>query len=556
MLAQVDGADAAWVVEWETGAEFFDGSGQLAGGPRLIFCAGTQEGDGVGRGEYNLTPDGETMFLNAVRYMIGGSKLVKAGNPVPADGSFVEDTWANLSWSPGESAASHDVYLGDSFEDVNDGAESTFLGNQAETFVVVGFPGFAFPDGLVPGTTYYWRIDEVNETEPNSPWKGDVWSFMIPPKTAYLPEPADNAESVGLSTGLSWTAGFGAKLHTVYFGESFEDVNNAAEGLPQGMTTFNPGQLELAKTYYWRVDAFDGFDTHKGDVWSFTTEGAVSNPNPPKGAVDVTQTPVLTWEPGVFAASYEVYFGTDADAVENADKSAPEFKGTGDLGSESYDAGNLEWGTTYYWRIDEVNDSNPDSPWTGPLWSFTTANFLILDDFENYNDLDPSDPASNRIFNAWLDGFGDPANGSLVGYDNPPFAEQNIVHGGNQSMPFAYDNAAGISEATLTLTSNRDWTINGVNTLVIWYRGNANNAAETMYVVLNGSAGVDNDNPDAAQRASWTQWTIDLQSFADQGVDLTNVNSITLGFGNRTNPSAGGSGLMLFDDIRLYKLMQ
>jgi len=116
----------------------------------------------------------------------------------------------------------------------------------------------------------------------------------------------------------------------------------------------------------------------------------------------------------------------------------------------------------------------------------------------------------------------------------------------------AYDNAVGKSEATSVLTSNRDWTVNGVNRLVIWFRGNTSNAAEPMYVALNDSAVVTNDNPDAARTTSWTQWTIDLMRFADQGVNLANVNSITLGLGNRSNPVAGGAGMMYFDDIRLY----
>ena len=119
-------------------------------------------------------------------------------------------------------------------------------------------------------------------------------------------------------------------------------------------------------------------------------------------------------------------------------------------------------------------------------------------------------------------------------------------------MPMAYDNAVGKSEATLTLTSNRDWTVNNVNRLTIWYRGSSSNAAETMYVVLNGSAGVDNDNRNAAQASSWTEWNIDLTRFADKGVNISNVTSITLGLGNRANPTAGGSGMMYFDDIRLY----
>jgi len=492
--------------------------------------------------------------LSAVELLgaMAGEVWPYALGPNPEDGALYPDTWVNLSWLPGGFAVSHDVYIGDNFDDVNAGAESTFQGNQAGTFIVVGFPGFAYPDGLVPGTTYYWRIDEVNDTEPNSPWKGDVWSFSIPPKTAYNPDPADGAEMVAPDVQLSWTGGFGSKLHTVYFGDNFDDVNNAAGGLPQGTATYTPGTLKMAKTYYWRVDEFDVIDTHKGDVWSFTTQGAVGSPDPANGAVDVKHTPVLTWSPGVYAVSHQVYFGTDKEAVRNANTGSPEYKGAGDLGSESYEPGKLQWNTTYYWRIDEANNVNPDSPWTGNVWSFTTANFLVVDDFESYNDLDPDDPESNRIFNVWLDGYDDPTNGSLVGYESPPFAEQTIVHGGNQSMPLYYDNSVGYSEATLTLTYPRDWTENGVSTLTIWFRGDSANAAETLYVALNGSAVVNHDNPNAVQITTWTQWNIDLQAFADQGVNLANVNTIAIGLGNKKNPVAGGSGTMYFDDIRLY----
>jgi len=475
-------------------------------------------------------------------------------NPTPADGALIEGTWVNLSWSPGDFVVSHDIYIGDNFDDVDSGAENTFIGNQVDTFIVVGFPGFAYPDGLIPGTTYYWRIDEVNDADPNSPWKGDVWSFSIPPKTAYFPDPADGAESVNLNAKLRWTGGFDAKLHYVYFGDNFDDVNNAVGGLPQGTETYTPGPLKLAETYYWRVDESDIIETHKGDVWSFTTEGAVQSLDPSNGTVDVKQTAILTWSPSVYATSHQIYFGTDKDTVRNADIGSPEYKGTRDLGDESYDPGMLEWDTTYYWRVDEVNNANTDSPWIGLVWSFTTANFLIIDDMESYNDIDEGEPGSNRIYLTWVDGFDNPTtNGSVVGDPNgPPFAELTIVHSGNQSMPYIYNNAVGKSEATLTLTSNRDWTVNGVNRLTIWFRGSSSNAAEQMYVVLNDSAVVTHDNPDAALTRSWTEWNIDLQVFADQGVDLANVNTIALGLGDRNNPQAGGSGMMYFDDIRLY----
>ncbi len=476
-----------------------------------------------------------------------------ASTPIPTDGALHSDTFASMSWRAGDFAVSHDVYFGESFDDVNEGTGDTFQANQNETYFVAGFPGVAYPYDLVPGTTYYWRIDEVNDTDPNSPWQGNVWSFMLPPRTAYAPDPADAAEYVDQNLQLSWSSGLGVKLHYVYFGDNFYDVNNAAGGSPQGAATYFPCPLRLAHTYYWRVDEFDSINTYKGDVWSFTTYGAVRKPNPANGAVDVKQTQIITWFPSVSAASHELYFGTDKDSVKNADTTSPEYKGTRALGDESYDPGKLEWNVTYYWRIDEVNNADPNSPWTGILWSFTTANFLVVDDFESYNDIDPPDPLSNRIFESWSDGYEIPTNGALVGNDLPPYSETSIVHCGSQSMPCFCDNSFGYSEATLTLTYPRDWTENGVNRLTIWFRGDSANAAETLYIALNDRATVYHDNPNAALIDTWTEWTIDLQAFADQGVNLTNVNSISIGFGDWNNLQPGGSGTMYFDDIRLYR---
>jgi len=482
-----------------------------------------------------------------------GTGIISA-SPEPADGAMIRDTWVGLNWLPGDFAASHDVYLGENYDDVDAGTGDTFQSNQLSTNFVIGFFGFPYPDGLVPGTTYYWRIDDV-EADGTTIHKGKVWSFMITPKVALNPNPVDGIGSVDPNVELSWEPGFGAMLHHMYFGDNFADVDNGTPDTykgPVGFTKYTPGTLELEKAFYWRVDEFDGFETHKGDVWCFTTPGAVSSVYPRNGAVDVMQTAILKWLPGDSAASHEVYFGTDKDAVRNANSGSPEYKGSMDLGSESYDPGKLEWDTTYYWRVDGVDNSNPDSPWVGLVWSFTTANFLIVDDFELYNDLDPAEPESNRIFNVWLDGYLNATNGSLVGYETPPFTEQTIVHGGSQSMPLYYDNSVGYSEATLTLTYPRDWTEKGVTTLTIWFRGDSANAAEPLYVALNGNAIVTNDNPNAAQIGTWIEWNIDLQVFADQGVSLANVNTIALGLGNKNNPLAGGSGTMYIDDIRLY----
>jgi len=196
---------------------------------------------------------------------------VTAQDPEPEDGAMRADTWTELSWVSGSTADSHDVYFGESFANVTDGIGGTFRGNQTSTFLFVGLPGFPYPDGLVPGTTYYWRVDEV-ETDGVTKHRGRVWSFFIPSSKAYNPVPVDSAKFVATDVILTWAAGFGNRLHTVHFGDDLDAVANAVEGIPQVHTQYYPGPLEFGETYYWRVDEFDGYTTHKGDIWSFTTK--------------------------------------------------------------------------------------------------------------------------------------------------------------------------------------------------------------------------------------------------------------------------------------------
>jgi hypothetical protein len=271
------------------------------------------------------------------------------------------------------------------------------------------------------------------------------------------------------------------------------------------------------------------------------------SPSPSSGTDGVNLMSDLTWGAGDFAASHEVYLGTDADAVANATKASPEYKGSKALGEESLDPGKLAFDTTYYWRVDEIDTTNPDSPWVGNVWNFWTGDFLVVDDMESYNDVDDG---GNRIFDKWIDGFGTTTNGALVGNDLPPYAEQTIVNGGAQSMIYRYDNANKTSEATLTLAYPTDWTAEGVTKLSIMFQGDSGNSPERMFVAL-GNAVVYHDDAAATQIGEWTEWVIDLQQFA--GANLTNVPSITIGFGTRNAPAAGDIGTMYFDDIRLIK---
>jgi len=277
----------------------------------------------------------------------------------------------------------------------------------------------------------------------------------------------------------------------------------------------------------------------------------------------------LTWIPGDNADSHDVYFGTDHNAVSNATtESMGVYCGRQAAEMTTYDPGILELYKTYYWRIDEVIESDPENPSKGSVWSFTTIGFVILDDFEEYG-------AENKIWLSWHDGIGYgvpgdelyfPGNstGAAVGDETSmdgSFMETVIVHTGRQSLPYFYDNNkqgySNYSEATMTLDDPRDWTEQGIEALSLWFYGDPANSPELMYVAVANADGptavVYHDNTDAALIRTWTQWTIDLQEFADQGVNLADVNSIAIGIGDRNNPQPGGSGRMYFDDIRLCR---
>ncbi|MHC4206210.1 MAG: PA14 domain-containing protein, partial [Planctomycetota bacterium] len=620
-------------------------------------------------------------------------RLYKASAPSPADGEILEQTWVTLGWTAGYDAVSHDVYISDNLADVENSAPEAFAGNHMVNFLIVGFPGNPFPDGLVPGTTYYWRIDEI-EADGETKHEGDIWSFTVPPYTAWKPSPPNNSQFIDPNADLSWNPGWGAKLHYVYFGDNFDDVNNATGATMQITTSYALDTLELGKTYYWRVDESDGRQTYTGDVWSFTatsgggglkgeyfanenlagapaytqldqqidfswsdspglplqndnwsvrwtadlnilledtytfsvwSEGGTrlwidgqqvidmwvswvgtryasipmfmeagthtlrlefadfdrnadqqlyweapsvpeqiipagplqpptlaNIPNPGNNAKDVKQAMLMSWSPADKAASSQLYLGTDKEAVKNADAASPEYKGSMELDAETYDPGALEWNTTYYWRVDGVNDLNTDSPWTGLVWNFTTADFLVIDDFEDY-DID-----NKEIWWFWKDGLGYGPHGEEPGYagngtgsavgieTTASYMEHIIVHGGNKSMPVYFDNTiAGISEVELAL-GGIDLTQNGGTTLKLFFYGTADNAADPIYVAINGVA-VEHEDPAAAQIVKWVEWNIPLQAFVDNGADVTNATSITIGIGS--SQQAGGTGTMYFDDV-------
>jgi len=296
-------------------------------------------------------------------------------------------------------------------------------------------------------------------------------------------------------------------------------------------------------------------------------------PNPADGAPEVPRPITLRWWPGDYAAQHQVYFGTSEASMILKDTLA--------LGTEEYDPpGTLNPKQTYYWKINEVNVAGPDpGMWEGDVWSFTAAECFVVDDMENYND-------RTGIITVWRDGYtcvdwGDPpgippvtggCSGSNISVSTE-FAAP--IYSGSQAMVFFYDNdtncyvpgwdpywsypAPAYSEAkanTLNLPiSSKDWS--DFKALSLWFYGDPNNDTEKMYVALDDgteSDGVvyyDGDMSDI-KIEDWQEWNIVLQDFNDQGVNLADVSNIYIGFGDRDNPQEGGSGVVYFDDIRLY----
>jgi regulation of enolase protein 1 (concanavalin A-like superfamily) len=193
------------------------------------------------------------------------------------------------------------------------------------------------------------------------------------------------------------------------------------------------------------------------------------SPQPTSGAnVDIRNATNLTWSAGDNAAKHDVYLGKDKDTVKAANTTSPLYQGR-QTGTSFALAGLVDFGGgSYFWRIDEV-EADGTTVHKGIVWTFTVPGYLIVDEFENYTDAD-----GNRIYQTWIDGWTN-GTGSVVGNLQAPFAEQTIVHSGKQAMPMDYNNTKSpfYSEAELDFAPVQDWTGYGVNTLSLWFRGQA-----------------------------------------------------------------------------------
>jgi len=554
----------------------------------------------------------KALSASDISVIMSGLWAPVAENPSPADKGIDVPRDAVLTWTPGPFAKTHDVYFGTDSEDVNAATRTDSKGllvgesQDANTYDPPGLLAF--------GQTYYWRVDEVNAAPDFTIFKGETWSFtaetygyavkpikatasssmsatMGPDKTIDG-SGLDALDQHGTSATQMWTSKKGQspiwiqyefdkayKLHQMWvwnsnqaieeiIGFGAEDVTietsldgttwTALDGVPEfAQATGEPNYVHNTTVDFGGIQAKyvkltinsnwagNSKQASLSEVRFFYVPVKAFSPSPASGATGVAIDATLNWRPGREAVRHEVYLGTDPNAL-TLTKAVPSHRlDLGPLG--------LLYGTTYYWKVNEVNEAASPNLWEGDVWSFSIPSYAVVDDFESYND------QCNRIFFAWADGYGYSASsgcgvegstgngsGSTVGNASPPFAERTIVHGGQQAMPMGYDNTSGkgYSEATRTFDVARDWTRGGAKTLVLWFHGDLGNGAGQLYVKINNVRVDYNGSTTALGLSMWKQWNIDLTSVSG----LQAVKTLTIGV------SGSGKGVLYIDDILLYRV--
>jgi len=523
---------------------------------------------------------------------------MRASGPRPSDVATDLPRDVVLSWQPGQYAATHDVYLGTVFADVNTASRTdqkgvlVSQGQDANTYDPAGPLAF--------GQTYYWRIDEVNAPPSSTIYKTRVWSFTVEPvgyaikpvaATASSSQTADTMpgktiDGSGLNASdqhsaldtamwlssiagpqptwirydfdkvyklhqmwvwnsnqiLESVLGFGAKDVTV---EYSTDANNwtPLAGVSQFAraigaanyvhnTTVDFGGVAARYVRITIKSNWGGMLPQYGlsEVRVFQIPARAREPQPASAATAVALDATLRWRAGREAARHEVFFGTDPNAVRDATTPVQTVTDS----SCSLASLSPEYGRTYYWKVNEVNDAASPTSWNGDVWRLSTVGYAVVDNFETYDD------TCNRIFFAWVDGLGHSGSvdcgispsggngtGSAVGNMSAPFAEKTIRNSGAQSMPMTYDNSMGklYSETQREWTSPQVWTGGGANTLVVYFRGNAPAFLETSpgNIVMNGM-GTDIFGTTDQGRFAYKQLSGD-GSITARVDDLANTNS-------------------------------
>lgn len=422
-----------------------------------------------------------------------------ASQPRPYDGAKFVSIVPTLNWTPGLDAQRFTVVVGTDQAAVASATEGIEVTEPSYT------PGAA----LANETMHYWRVDTFDGTTTHT---GTVWRFTttretggllgryydgefgplietrIDPEINFFWDVGDPNHPIAGSYSVRWQGELEAPIDGLYTftltssdwarlyvdgilvvndwnSHSTRDVSGAIE-LSAGFHSIavdfykDPGETFIEIRLWWESDLFAREIVPFGALIPKPKAIAVW---PHNEAVDVAQSVRLQWIGTDRQAKYPVYLGPSPDALSALGKVE---------GDTSFLVKGLETGILYYWRIDEVLSGQTTE---GRVWQFTTAADWVIDDAENYTGLE-----GQTVFDTWADGYGGNGSGSMVGFLDFPFVEEDIVHGGRQSLPLVYDNTGKFvdskgqhSGATYSEISRsvqpQNWS--GQKTLQLWYHG-------------------------------------------------------------------------------------
>ena len=540
-----DGQTYDVIFVYEKGAKLAqapaDGSDQVAADIRVCL--------GFDVRSYPLWNDNAyALFEAALNYALGlvGPQM-QARLPKPNNGAVDVDQETFLSWIAGDNAVSHNLYFGKVAEDVNAADPANPLD------VLVGenqtFNAYDPPDLLDFGETYYWRVDEINDLDPNSPWRGNLWNFTV--INHFIVEDFEGYTDYAPNDIFSsWTDGWGVDENGALVGYDNPDIDagehfletEIVHGGEQSLPYFynNTGTA----TYSQATRAF-------GEPQDFTREGVMelslwfkgntaytgSFVEAPTGTYTMTGSGTDIWNTSdEFHFAFKEFTGAGSiiakvESVQNTQ----EYAKAGVMIRDSLDADSgyaglfitPENGVRFQYRrtAGDVTDRQFMEGITAPQWvklertsgGLVRAYYSV--DGTTWERFDLTQVTMNTPMYIGL---------AVTSHDADLTCEAKFS---NVSFP--------------DTTVNEQWTNQDIGML--------SNKPEPIYVILDGSAKVYHDDPNAALIDTWTEWIIPLQMFADQGINLTGVNSIGIGFGDKDNPQQNsGAGTMQFDDIRLY----
>jgi len=516
--------------------------------------------------------------------------LSKASGPQPESDSTGVLPEVMLRWKAGLYAASHNVYFGTSADDV-DNADPA---NPLDVLAAEGLDESALDLGMLDfGTTYYWRVDEVNSPPDNTVYKGEVWNFTVEPVSFPLAteriqatsssmtdpknDPSKTIDGSGLdaldqhtnntdSMWLSAATDAGPvwiqyaldrvyqldKLHVWNHNSQTETIlgfgiqEALIEHSLDGENWVEFGTVTLAqapgKADYAGEDlTLGGIKAQYLKITSLSNYSLIGIQQSGLSEVRIYNIPnrarelepvsgAVDLDPGVVLSWIP---GREAVQHEVLIGSSPDSLAVEATVDEASYTSSFDLGSTVYWQINEVNDLADPAVWEGDIWSLTTAEYISVDDMESYKSKD-----GYWVWETWIDGFDDDNNGALLGHDGDNM-EKDIVYDGLQSLPYYYGQG-GASDSEAVRDIEQDWGQHGIVSLSLMFQGAASNTPAQMYIKVNDTRIADYPNSADLLLPEWQTWTIDLPAAA-----LGNVKNLAIGF-------EGGSGMVIIDAIRLY----